>query len=81
MLIHKIFKIQDRTHQVVKHNEELLQLNNSISIHQRHLQSLAFKVLKSVLHLYLEFMSPYFNRNPFRCCLRKECKLFLQQVK
>ena len=57
MLIHKIFKIQDRTRQVVKHDEELLQLNNSISIHQRHLQSLAFK---SVLHLHLEFMSPYF---------------------
>ena len=54
-LINKICKIYHRTLRVV-YNEcdksygELLQLNDDVSIHQRHLQYLALEVFKSLMH-------------------------------
>ena len=68
-LINKICKIHHRTLRVV-YNEynksygELLQLNNNVSIHQRHLQYLALEVFKSLMHLNPEFMWSYFNEKP-----------------
>ena len=68
-LSNKICKIHHRTLQVVyneynKLHEELLQLNNNVSIHQRCLQYLALEVSKSLIHLNPEFMWSYFNENP-----------------
>ena len=60
-LINKICKIHHRTLRVV-YNEynksygELHQLNNNVSIHQRHLQYMALEVFKSLMHLNPEFM-------------------------
>ena len=56
VLINKICKIHHRTLQVVyneynKSYQELLQLNNIVSTHQRHLQYLALEVFKSLMHL------------------------------
>ena len=59
-----------KIHHRVVYNEcnksygELLQLNNNVSIHQRHLQYLALEVFKSLMHLNPEFMWSYFNENP-----------------
>ena len=64
--INKICKIHHRTLRVV-YNEynktygEPLQLNNNVSIHQRHLQYLALEVFKSLMHLNSEFMWSYFK--------------------
>ena len=85
-LINKIFKIHHRTLQVVyneynKSYKELLQLNNNVPIHQRHLQYLALAVLKSLMHLNPEFMWSYFNENHILHELRKGTKVFLPQVK
>ena len=85
-LINKICKIHHRTLQVVyieynKSYEELLQINNNVSIHQRHLQYLALKVFKSLTHLNPEFMRSYFNENPISYDLRKGTKVFLPPVK
>ena len=65
-LINKICKIHHRALQVVysecnKSYQELLQLNNIVSIHQRHLQYLALEVFKSLIHLNPGFMWSYFN--------------------
>ena len=60
---------------------ELLQLNNNVSIHQRHLQYLALEVFKSLMHLNPEFMWSYFNENPIPYDLRKGTKVFLPPVK
>ena len=54
-LIKKICKIHHRTLQVVyddfnKSYDELLELNNDLSIHQRHLRYLAIEVFKSIMH-------------------------------
>ena len=60
-LSNKICKIHQRTLRVV-YNEynksygELLQLNNNVSIHQRHFQYVALEVFKSLMHLNPEFM-------------------------
>ena len=85
-LINKVFKIQHRTLQVVyneynKSYQELLQLNNIVSIHQRHLQYLALEVFKSLMHLNPEFMWSYFNEKPITYDLRKGTKVFLPPVK
>ena len=67
-LINKICKIHHRTLQVV-YNEynksygELPQLNNNVSLHQRHLQYLALEDFKSRMHLNPEFIWSYFNEN------------------
>ena len=62
-LINKIRKIDHRTQQVVyddfnKSYDELLELNNDLSIHQRHLRYLAIEVqinnaFKSTIHVVL----------------------------
>ena len=85
-LIDKICKIHHRQLQVVyneynKSYKELLQLNNNVPIHQRHLQYLALAVLKSLMHLNPEFMWSYFNENPIPYDLRKGIKVFLPPVK
>ena len=86
ILINKICKIHHRTLQVV-YNEynksygELPQLNNNVSLHQRHLQYLALEVFKSLMHLNPEFMWSYFNENPIPYDLRKGIKVFLPPVK
>ena len=85
-LINNICKIHHRTLQVVyneynKSYEELLQLYNNVSIHQRHLQYLALEVFKSLMHLNPEFMWSYFNENPIPYDLRKGTKVFLPPVK
>ena len=84
--INKICKIHHRTLQVVynEHNksyEELLQLYNNVSVHQRHLHYLALKVFKSLMHLNPEFMWSCFNENPIPYNFRKESKVFLPPVK
>ena len=84
-LSNKISKIHHRTLQVV-YNEynksygELLQLNNNVSINQRHMQYLALEVFKSLRHLNREFMWSYFNRNPIPYDSRRETKVFLLQL-
>ena len=85
-LINKIFKIHHRTLQVVyngynKSCEEVLQLNNNVSVHQRHLHYLALEVFKSPMHLNPEFMWSYFNENLIPYDLRKGTKIFLPPVK
>ena len=85
-LINETCKIHHRTLRVV-YNEynksygELLQINNNVSIHQRHLQYLALEVFKSLMHLNPEFMWSYFNENPIPYDLRKGIKVFLPPVK
>ena len=64
-----------------KFYEKLLQLNNNVSVHQRHLHHLAFEVFKSLIHLNPEFMWSYFNENPIPHDLRKRTKAFLPPVK
>ena len=86
ILIDKICKINHRTFRVVynqynKSSGELLQLNNNVSIHLRHLQYLVFKVFKSFMHLNSEFMWFYLNDSPIPCDLRKGIKVFLPPVK
>ena len=85
-LINKKCKIHHRKLQVVcneynKSYEELLQLNNNVSVHQRHLHYLALEVFKSLMHLNPEFMWSYINENPIPYDLRKGTKVFLRPVK
>ena len=86
ILINTICKIHHRTLRVV-YNEfnksygELLQFNNNVSIHQRHLQYLALEVFKSLMHLNPEFMWFYFNEIPIPYDLRKGIKVILPPVK
>ena len=61
--------------------EELLQLKNNMSVHQRHLQYLALEVFESLMHLNPEFKWSYFNENPIPYELRKGIKVFLLPVK
>ena len=85
-LINKIWKIHHKTLQLVydeynKSYEEILQLNNNVSIHLRHLKSLALEVFKSFMHLNLEFMWSNFNENSILYQLRKGTKVFLLSFK
>ena len=85
-LINRICKIQNRALQVVyneytKSYEELPQLNNNMSIHQKHLQYFALEVFKSLMHLNPEFMWYYFNENPILYDLIKGTNVFLPPVK
>ena len=82
MLVNKTFKTHRRTLQVVyneysKSYEEILKLNNKISIHQRHLQFLAVEVFKSLMYLNPEFMWVYIDGKPIPYDLRNGFKLFL----
>ena len=81
-----INKIHHRTLQVVynecnKSCKELLQLNNNVSIHQKHLHYLALEVFKSLMHLNQEFIWSHFSENPIPYDLRKGAKEFLPPVK
>ena len=65
-LINKICKIHHRTLQVVyndfnKSYNKLSELNNDLSIHQRHLPYLATEVFTSIMHLNPQFIWPYFG--------------------
>ena len=60
-LISKICKIHHRTIQVVHYDfnksyDELLELNNDLSIHQKYLRYLTIEVFKSIMHLNPQFM-------------------------
>ena len=43
---------------------QLLELNNDLSIHQRHLRYLAIEVFKLIMHLNPQFMWFYFEEKP-----------------
>ena len=82
----KIWKLRDRILKVVyneydKSCEELLEMNKSASIHQRHLQFLAIEVYKSLMHLNPEFMWSYFSEKPLPFNLRNRNSLQLPHVK
>ena len=84
--IHKICKIHHRTLQVVyndfnKSYDELLELNNDLSIHQRHLRYLAIEVFKSIMHSNPQFMWSYFEENSLPYNLTDGSKLVLWKTK
>ena len=84
-LINKICKIHHRTLQLVyddfnKLCDELLELNNDLSIHQRHLRYLAIEVFKSIMHLNPQFMWSYFEEKPMPYNLRDGSKLVYQKL-
>ena len=69
-LINEICKIHHRTPQMVyieyNKSSELLQLNNNVSVHQRHLQYLALEVFNSLMHLNLNLCGITLMRTLFR---------------
>ena len=85
-LINKICKIHHRTLQVVYHGfdksyDELPELNNDVSIHQRHLRYLAIELLKLIMHLNRHFIWSYFEEKPMPYNLRDGSKLVLPKTK
>ena len=60
-----------------KSYDELLELNNDLSIHQRHLRYLAIEVFKSIMHLNPQFMWSYFEENSLPYNLTDGSKLVL----
>ena len=50
--------------------KELLEINKSVTIHQKHLQILAIEVFKSITHLNPEFVWSLFNIKPVSYNLR-----------
>ena len=64
-----------------KSYDELLELNNDLSIHQRHLRYLATEVFKSIMHLNPQFTWSYFKENSLPHNLRDGSKLVLQKTK
>ena len=67
--VNKILKIDHRTLQVIYSEyhqtyEELLQINEDIFIHQKHLCILALEVYKSIIQFDPELMWHCFNTNP-----------------
>ena len=86
ILIYKICKIHHRTLQVVyddfnKSYDELLELNNELAIHQRHLRYLVIEVFKSIMHLNQQFMRSYFEEKTMSYDLRDGSKLVLPKTK
>ena len=84
-LINKICNIHHRTPQVVyndfnKSYDELLELNNDLSIHQRHLLYLAIEAFKSIMNLNSQFMWSYFEEKPMPYNLRNGSKLALPKT-
>ena len=84
--INKILRIHNRTLQVVcgeyhKSNKELLQINNDISIHQKHLCILILVVYKSIMQFNPAFMWHCFNTNPILYNLRKGSRLLIPPAK
>ena len=85
MAINKICKLHYRTLKVVyseydKSYEELLEMNKSASIHQRHLQFLAIEVYKSLMHLNPGLMWSYFSEKPLPYNLRNGNSLIDKSV-
>ena len=85
-LINKICKIHHRTLQVVyddfnKSYDELLELNNDLFIHQRHLCYFVIEVFKSIMNLNPQFMWSYFEEKPMTYNLRDGSKLALPKTK
>ena len=85
-LINKICKIHHRTLQVVyddfnKSYDELLELNNDLFIHQRHLCYFLIEVFKSIMNLNPQFMWSYFEEKPMTYNLRDGSKLALPKTK
>ena len=85
-LINKICKIHHRTLQVVyddfnKSYDELLELNNDLFIHQRHLCYFVIEVFKSIMNLNPQFMWSYFEEKPMTYNLRDGSKLALPKIK
>ena len=87
-LIKKICKVHHRPltwgvyNEYNKSYEELLQFNNNVSIHQKHLQYLPLEVLRSFMHLNpdLIWTWSYFNENPIPYYLEREPKYFYHQL-
>ena len=74
--IDKILKIHKRTLQIVhdlchESYENLLNISDDISIHQKHLQYLAIEVYKSSTKLNHGFMWNFFERNHISYNLRR----------
>ena len=85
-LINKVCKIHHRTLQVVyddfnKSYDELLELNNDLFIHQRHLCYFVIEVFKSIMNLNPQFMWSYFEEKPMTYNLRDGSKLALPKTK
>ena len=85
-LINKICKVHHRTLQVVydyfnKSYDELLELHNDLSIHQRHHRYLVIEVFKSIMHLNPRFMWSYFEKKPMPYNLRDHSKLVLPKTR
>ena len=77
MAIKKTCKLHYRTLKVVyneydKSYEDLLEINKSASIHQRHLQFLAIEVYKSLMHLTLGFCGHTSLKNHYFIILEME---------
>ena len=85
-LINKICKIHHRTLQVVyddfnKSYDELLELNNDLPIHQRHLRYFSIEMFKSIIHLNPHFTWCNFEEKPMPYNLRYGSKLVLPKTK
>ena len=83
-LINKTGKIDHKTVQVVyddfnKSHDELLELNNDLSSHQRNLRYFDIEVFKSIMHLNSQFMWSYFKEKPMPYNLRDGSKLVCQK--
>ena len=77
----KIQKIHHKTLKVIYQSnntyEELLELSETVSIHQRHLRFLVTDVQKSTSYLNPKFMSPFFTHKEIPYNLRKSQVLSL----
>ena len=85
-LTKKICKFHHITLQVVYDDvnqsyDELLELNNDLSIHQWHSRYLAIEVFKSIMHLNPQFMWSYFKEKPMLYNLKEGSKLVLPKTK
>ena len=85
-LINKTGKIDHKTVQVVyddfnKSHDELLELNNDLSSHQRNLRYFVIEAFKSIMHLNSQFMWSYFKEKPMPYNLRDGSKLVLPKTK
>ena len=85
-LINKICKNHHKTLEVVyddfnKSYDELLEMNKSLSIHQRHFHYLTIEAIKSIMNLNLQFMWSYFEEKPVPYNLRDGSKLVLPKTK
>ena len=84
--IDKILKTHKRTLQIVydlydESHENLLNIKDNISIHQKYLQYLAIEVYKSSTKLNHGFMWNFFKRNYVSYNLRRGDLLLLPPVK